>query len=135
MVFVTITTKKNEIIDGILPTDIFLSVNLNYRRILKFYLPTEKSVDNTNFIYLQKNPSVKFVHNSNFFYRQIYRRTFPSVKETGNVPPKFELPTNLPTKKSVSKRSGNFPPKFELPTDLSVNTYITRNSSVKSVDN
>jgi len=29
-----ITTKKIEITDGILPTDIFLSVNLNYRRIL-----------------------------------------------------------------------------------------------------
>jgi len=30
----TTTTKKIEITDGILPTDILLSVNLNYRRIL-----------------------------------------------------------------------------------------------------
>jgi len=35
-----ITTKKIEITDGILPTDILLSVNLNYRRIL----PTDSQI-------------------------------------------------------------------------------------------
>jgi len=39
----------------------------------------------------------KSVGNSNFFYRQIYRRIFSSVKETGNFLPKFELLTDLPT--------------------------------------
>ena len=34
------TTKKIEITDGILPTDIHLSVNLNYRRIL----PTDSQI-------------------------------------------------------------------------------------------
>jgi len=37
---VCFTTKKIEISDGILPTDILLSVNLNYRRIL----PTDSQI-------------------------------------------------------------------------------------------
>ena len=102
--------KKIETIDDILLTDIFLSINLNYKQSLltdsEIFITDE--IGNTNFIYRQK----KFVCNLNFFYRQI----FPLVKEARNFPPKFELLTNF------------FVDKF-------VGTYITQNSSVKSVDN
>jgi len=94
--------------------------NWNYRRnfidgytsVGKFELPTDFTDGFSNFNYRRKNPSVKknsFINrNSNFFYRQIYRQIFPSVKEAENFSPKFELPTDLQTKKSVGKRSGKF---------------------------
>ena len=49
----------------------------------------------------KKNSSVKSVSNSNFFYLQIYRRIFLSVKETKNFPPKFEIQTNFSVDTSV----------------------------------
>jgi len=49
-----------------------------------------------------------------------------SVKEVGNFPTKFELPTDLTTKKSGNKRSGKFPAQnlIELPTDFFVGKFV-----------